>query len=87
MCSGHGIGLWEGRLHEEGERFGLTGSGALLTPTERRITDAAARGLNNKEIAAAVHISVKTVEANLTRAYAKLGVRSRTELASLLASK
>jgi len=87
VCSGHGIGLWEGRLHEEGERFGLTGSGALLTPTERRITDAAARGLNNKEIAAAVHISVKTVEANLTRAYAKLGVRSRTELASLLASK
>ena len=41
-----------------------------------------AEGRTNKEVAAALFISVRTVEANLTRIYAKLGVRSRTELAA-----
>jgi DNA-binding CsgD family transcriptional regulator len=39
------------------------------------------KGLANKEIAAALHMSVHTVEGHLTRIYRKLGVRSRTELA------
>ena len=38
----------------------------------------------NKEVAAALFLSVKTVEANLSRVYAKLSVRSRTELAASL---
>ncbi len=41
----------------------------------------------NKEVAAALHLSAKTVENNLSRIYAKLGVRSRTELARVLADE
>jgi DNA-binding NarL/FixJ family response regulator len=51
-----------------------------LTPAEQRVAELAARGLANKEIARALFISVHTVEVHLSRAYAKLGVRSRTQL-------
>lgn len=57
-----------------------------LTPTEQMICELAASGLRNHEIAARLFLSGKTVEANLSRAYRKLGVRSRTELAAALAS-
>lgn len=52
-----------------------------LTPTERRIADLVSAGQTNPEIAATLYISVKTVEANLTRIYRKLGLRSRIDLA------
>jgi len=55
-----------------------------LSEMERRIARLAAEGRTNREIAAAAVISVKTVEANLTKVYRKLGVRSRTELARML---
>jgi DNA-binding CsgD family transcriptional regulator len=55
-----------------------------LSEMERRIARLAAQGRTNREIAAEVVVSVKTVEANLTKVYRKLGVRSRTELAHLL---
>ena len=56
-----------------------------LTPTERRVAQLVAEGLTNKEVAGALVSSVRAVEANLTRIYAKLGIRSRTELAHMLA--
>jgi DNA-binding NarL/FixJ family response regulator len=40
----------------------------------------AARGLTNREVAAALFMSPKTVEANLARAYGKLGISTRAEL-------
>ena len=55
-----------------------------LTATERQIAELVAEGRSNKEVAAAVFVSVKTVEANLSRVYAKLGIRSRAALASAL---
>jgi DNA-binding CsgD family transcriptional regulator len=55
-----------------------------LTPQELQIARAVGRGLNNVETAAALFVSRKTVEAHLTRAYRKLGVRSRTELTRVL---
>ena len=51
-----------------------------LTPTERQIAELAATGLTNPQIAARVHLSRKTVEANLARAFRKLGISSRVEL-------
>jgi DNA-binding CsgD family transcriptional regulator len=52
-----------------------------LTATERRIAVLVAAGQTNPQIAAALYISVKTVEANLTRIYRKLGLRGRVDLA------
>ena len=45
---------------------------------------AAAEGASNREIAERLYLSVKTVEATLTRIYRKLEVRSRTQLARVL---
>jgi DNA-binding CsgD family transcriptional regulator len=56
---------------------------SVLTTSERRVAGLAQRGLTNGEIADSLHISPRTVENHLTRAYSKLGVRSRTELALL----
>jgi DNA-binding CsgD family transcriptional regulator len=52
-----------------------------LTPSETRVARLAARGLTTKEIAARLFVSTKTVEGHLSSVYAKLAVRSRTELA------
>jgi DNA-binding CsgD family transcriptional regulator len=80
-----GARLWLDRTRGELARTGLTRSFEReLTPTERRIAELAAAGSRNKEIAGALFLSVKTVEANLSRVYAKLGVRSRVELAARL---
>ena len=57
-----------------------------LTPTEQRIVELAASGCSNKEISQALYVTVHTVEAHLTHAYAKLGVRSRTQLAGRLSA-
>lgn len=56
--------------------------GAELTAGERRIAELVAAGRSNKDVAAELVLSVKTVEVTLTRVYEKLGVRSRTELAA-----
>ena len=55
-----------------------------LTPSEQRVAELAAGGHSNKEIAHTLFVTVHTVEAHLSRAYAKLGVRSRTQLAGRL---
>ena len=52
-----------------------------LTPSEQRVAALAADGLSNQQIAHALYVTVRTVEAHLTHAYAKLGVRSRSQLA------
>lgn len=61
----------------------VTGSGAL-TPAERRVTEMAARGCSNREIAEGLFLTLKTVENHLTAAYRKLGIASRTQLADRL---
>lgn len=57
---------------------------ASLTARERAVAWAAARGATNREIAGENHLSVRTVESQLSSAYRKLGVRSRSELTALL---
>ena len=55
-----------------------------LTPAELRVAHLAARGVANREIARTLVVTVKTVETELSHAYAKLGIRSRRELAGVL---
>ena len=57
-----------------------------LTEREAAVASLVARGRTNAEIAAALQLSTKTVEWNLTKVYRMLGVRSRTELAIKVAS-
>lgn len=59
--------------------------GGLLTASEQRMAGLAAEGATNREVAAALFVSVKTVEGTLSRVYRKLGVRSRAALARALA--
>jgi DNA-binding CsgD family transcriptional regulator len=73
---------WAARAVDEMQRVGVrTGGPDHLTATEERVARLAGAGRTNREIAAAMFITVKAVEGNLTRIYAKLDVRSRTELA------
>jgi DNA-binding CsgD family transcriptional regulator len=61
----------------------LTGRTAhSLTPQEEAVADLIAAGMTNREAAAELFLSIKTVQFHLTRVYAKLGIRSRSELAA-----
>jgi len=55
-----------------------------LTPSERRIAELAASGMTNRQIAQHLYLTVKTIEAHLSAAYDKLGIRSRQQLAGAL---
>ena len=57
-----------------------------LTPQELRVALAVARGATNREVAVELFLSPKTVEFHLGQIYRKLGVRSRTQLAGLVAA-
>ncbi|WP_167367984.1 helix-turn-helix transcriptional regulator [Streptomyces agglomeratus] len=57
---------------------------AGLTDAERRVAELVTEGRGNRDIAAALYVSVKTVEAALTRIYRKLDVRSRVHLMALV---
>ena len=55
-----------------------------LVPSGSRVAELVSRGMSNSEVAAELFVTVRAVESTLTKAYAKLGVRSRTELAARL---
>jgi len=55
-------------------------SGAGLTPAEQRVADLIAGGATNRDAAAALFVSVRTVETHVASIYRKLGVRTRVEL-------
>jgi DNA-binding CsgD family transcriptional regulator len=77
------IRLRDRALADAARLGGRTGRLALLSDQERRVVAAAASGLSNKQIAAALGISAKTVEFHLTRAFRRLGVATRAELIRL----
>jgi DNA-binding CsgD family transcriptional regulator len=66
---------------ELGRVSGRRASLTELTESETRVARLAAAGRTNREIASSMSMSVRTVEGHLSHTYAKLGVRSRTELA------
>ena len=65
----------------------LVGGVESLTPSERRVSDLAARDRSNKEIAQELFITVKTVELHLSNVYRKLQIGSRRQLAAALAER
>ncbi len=75
------IPLWADRARAELLRanIGPRQSGQL-TPSEQRVAELAASGMKNRDVATALFISPKTVEASLARIYRKLGIKSRAEL-------
>jgi DNA-binding CsgD family transcriptional regulator len=82
-----GAPAWEAQTLAELDRVGLRRSPDELTATERRVAELAATGLTNREVAQRAFISPKTVQANLTRIYRKLGISSRAELGARMADE
>ena len=83
-----GAPLWAGKARSELTRIsGRRPADDGLSESEQRIATLAGEGRSNKEIAAALYLSVRTVETHLTHIYRKLGVRSRAELAARGAAK
>jgi len=76
-----GTTLWAARVRAElAGKKPRTRSQDGLTPAEQRVAELAASGMTNRDVAANLFISSKTVEATLARVYRKLGIRSRAEL-------
>jgi DNA-binding CsgD family transcriptional regulator/predicted negative regulator of RcsB-dependent stress response len=83
-----GAPLWAEQTRAELARIGgRAPSNGELTEAESRIAMLVAEGRTNREVAAALFLTVHSVETTLTRVYRKLEVRSRAELAHLLAAK
>jgi DNA-binding CsgD family transcriptional regulator len=80
--------LWAAKARAELQRVGIRAPAPLeLTPTEERVAELAAAGRTNRQVAEALFLSPKTVEANLARVYRKLGIGSRAELGSSMATR
>jgi DNA-binding CsgD family transcriptional regulator len=76
-----GAATWADRARAELGRIGGRTREPGLTPAERRVAALVAEGRTNREVAAALFLGERTVETHLSHVYAKLGVRSRAELA------
>jgi DNA-binding CsgD family transcriptional regulator len=90
LFEGLGAKPWLDRAQQElrasgGQRTGRgVARGTALTPQEQEIAELAARGLTNRQIAATIYLSPRTVSAHLYRIFPKLGVSSRAALRDAL---
>lgn len=85
LFEGAGAVLWAARAREELARVsGRAARAGELTTTELRVAELIAQGMTNRAAAAELFVTVRTIESTLTKIYAKLGVRSRTQLATRL---
>jgi DNA-binding CsgD family transcriptional regulator len=75
-----GAAWWAQRARSELGTIGGRTRVEGLTPAEQRVADLVAEGKTNREVASMLFLGESTVEKHLSRIYAKLGVRSRTEL-------
>ena len=76
-----GAAGWVDKARAELGQIGGRTQSSRLTAAELRVAKLVAAGKTNREVAAALFLGERTVGGHLTRIYAKLGVRSRTELA------
>jgi DNA-binding CsgD family transcriptional regulator len=82
-----GASIWAERARTELKRIsGRAATPGALTPAEERVAALVAEGKTNREVAAALFLSDRTVEGHLSRVFGKLGIRHRTELPRALAS-
>jgi DNA-binding CsgD family transcriptional regulator/predicted negative regulator of RcsB-dependent stress response len=79
-----GAASWSAAAASELARIGGRTRHEGLSPSERRVVELAAAGRTNQEVAAKLFLGERTVASHLSSAYAKLGIRSRTELARAL---
>jgi DNA-binding CsgD family transcriptional regulator len=88
VFEGTGAALWAERARTELARIsGRAATPGGLTPAEERVATLVAEGKTNREVAAALYLSDRTVEGHLSRVFAKLGIRHRTEVAPALAAR
>ena len=79
--------LWAERARAELLRIsGRAPATGALTPAEERVALLVAEGKTNRQVAAALSLSARTVEGHLSRAFGKLGVGHRAEVARALAA-
>jgi DNA-binding CsgD family transcriptional regulator len=85
VFEGIGAELWAERARNELKRIsGRAATPGTLTPAEERVAALVAEGKTNREVAAALFLSERTVEGHLSHIFGKLGIRHRTEIASVL---
>jgi DNA-binding CsgD family transcriptional regulator len=77
-----GAVTWVQRAQQELGRIGGRVGQEGLTAAEHRVAALVAHGRTNRETAAALFLAERTIETHLSHVYAKLGVRSRAELAT-----
>ena len=83
-----GAAVWADRTRSELKRIsGRAATPGTLTPAEERVAALVAEGRTNKEVAAALFLSDRTVEGHLVRIFGKLGVRHRTEVGPALQTR
>lgn len=72
--------LWADRVRAILDRMNVPALRRVLSPSEQQIAELVTTGMTNRDVAAALCISPKTVEARLSRVYHKLEIHSRAEL-------
>ena len=88
VFEGIGAALWAERTRAELKRIsGRAATPGALTPAEERVAVLVAEGKTNREVAAALFLSDRTVEGHLAHIFGKLGIRHRTEIAAALAAR
>ena len=88
VFEGLGAALWAERARGELSRIsGRAATPGALTPAEERVVALVAEGKTNREVAAALFVSDRTVEGHLAHIFGKLGIRHRTEIAAALAAR
>jgi DNA-binding CsgD family transcriptional regulator len=87
LFEGIGAALWADRARAELKRIsGRAATPGALTPAEEKVAALVAEGKTNREVAAALFLSDRTVEGHLSHIFGKLGIKHRTELPRALAA-
>src|SRR5918995_464930 len=88
VFDGIGAALWAERARTELKRIsGRAATPGALTPAEERVAALVAEGRTNREVAAALYLSDRTVEGHLSRVFGKLGIRHRADVGAALEAR